>query len=148
MAVILPKISLGGAPALAGVPAATDWVAPGLASSALSNLLGAPTIAIPITVTALKLVYSLSIGFKARVLFTSMSYTSGEHAADVFTLADAGAAAISEALGTATPGAQVYSGVAIGSNQVVAAGEALTLTVTDGGNNPAGVYVIYVISEP
>jgi len=148
VAVNLVKNNLDGSPAVASPPSATDWVAPGVAIAGSKNLQGAAVIAVPLAIVATKLLVPFSLAFKARIIGTTMSYSSGGHANDTFTLTNAAAATVSQCLGSATAGKQQYSVTGLGSAQVVAAGEALLVTVVDGGNNPAGVFIVHCIPEP
>lgn len=146
MAVILPKIALSGAPAVNGVPAASDWVAPAVAVSGSSGLLGAPIVLVPLAVpTNGNSTVSFSLGFTARIVGMRYAYAATGGAADSFTLASAAGTICVIPAGAAVANGQLRSTVLDPALAVVAADTALALTVVDGAGNCSGTAYIECI---
>lgn len=147
MAVILPKISLGGAPALNGVPAATDWVTPTVAASGSTNLMGSPIILVPLAVpTNGNSTIVFSLGFAARIVGFRYAYANTGGAADIVTLSSAAGTIAASSVGLATANGMFRNDLLNPALAVVAAGTLLSLAVFDGAGDCSGTAYLECIT--
>ncbi len=148
MSVKYIKIAAAGDMQINEVPKESDWVPPGTNVTGSREVVGAPLFAATLVVGNGTADYTISLSVKARIKFCTHNYTGVGHAGDAFLLKDSGAAAICGIpAGSATAGALLYASVNSTANQVVAAEEVLTLSVTDGGGDPSGLFTIYYQPE-
>ena len=142
------KIGSDGSPALNAVPDQTDWTPPGTNVTGSREVVGAPLFAAALVVGNGTADYTISLACKARIKFGIHNYSGTGHAGDAFVLKDAAAATIASiGTGSATANAMLMTMVNVTADQVVEAGEVLTLSVTDGGGDPSGIFTIYYQPE-